>query len=145
MSKMKTSGSKRNYVDNGSFADERNTKKYQNIEELPKYESIKKTTKFYNGKINYDLLVRFLNKQIGNDWNDIYSEIIDRIPTKLLDYKEMIFWFVANKVEYINNFPYNKKTNKYIWTSEQNNINRIFDNCIFYVCPITNKLVKVKK
>ena len=109
ISKMKTSGSKRQYVANGSFSDERNTKKYKDIENLPNHESIGTTWKIYNGKLNYGLLVRFLRGQVGNDWDEVYSEIISRIPTKLLGRKEIVFWFVADKIELIDGHPYNKK------------------------------------
>ena len=144
ISMMKTSGSKRRYVANGNFSDERNTKKYQDIENLPNHESIGSTWKLYNGKLNYGLLVRFLRGQVGNDWDEVYSEIVGRIPTKLLDYKEIVFWFVADKVELLNEKPYNKKTNKFIWTLEQGEYNFNFDHFDFYVCPTTNKLLKVE-
>ena len=141
---MKTSGSKRRYVVNGSFSDERNTKKYQDIENLPNHESIGSTWKLYNGKLNYGLLVRFLRGQVGNNWDEVYSEIISRIPTKLLDYKEVVFWFVADKIELLDGKPYNKKTCKFIWTPEQGDYNFSFDNSDFYVCPTTNNLLKVE-
>ncbi|MDL2309297.1 hypothetical protein LJC53_06915 [Bacteroidales bacterium OttesenSCG-928-C03] len=131
ISMMKTSGSKRRYLVNGSFSDTRNAKKYQDLENLATHESIGSTRKIYNGKLNYGLLVRFLQGQVGNDWDEVYSEIISRIPTKLLDYKEIVFWFVADKVEIINGHPYNMKTNR-------------FDCTNFYVCPITNKLLRVE-
>lgn len=144
ISMMKTSGSKKKYAVNGSFSDERNTKKNKDIENLPNHESIGTTWKIYNGKLNYGLLVRFLRGQVGNDWDKIYSEILSRIPTKLLDYKEIVFWFVADKIELIDGHPYNKKSHKFIWTSEQVEFNLIFDNSDFYVCPVTNKLLRVK-
>jgi|GEM_PF-3717642 len=97
---MKTSGSKRDHLINGRFADERNTKKYSQIEMLPQHESVKKTGEFYNGRINTQLLIRFLRGQIGKDWDSVYSEIISRIPTRLLDYKEIALWYVADKVEF---------------------------------------------
>lgn len=78
---MKTSGSKRERVANGRYADERHLQDNFEFDELPKHESIKSTRKFYNGKINYGLLVRFLRGQVGNDWDVVYSEIISRIPT----------------------------------------------------------------
>ncbi len=110
MSVMKTSGSKRARILNGSYAEDRHLQKSSEMEELPIHESIKSTYKFYNNKINYGLLVRFLRKQVGNDWDEVHSEIISRIPTKLLDYKEMIYWFVADKVEIKNGRPWNKKS-----------------------------------
>src|ERR1700709_2155531 len=98
ISKMKSSGSRRDHLANGSFSEERNTKKYFDIENLAPHESIKRTQEFYNGKINTGLLVRFLRGQIGNDWDNVYSEIVARIPAKLLDYKEIALWNVADKV-----------------------------------------------
>ncbi len=144
ISKLKTSGSKRRYVVNGSFSEERKTKKYKDIENLPNHESIGTTWKIYNGKLNYGLLVRFLRGQVGNDWDEVYSEILSRIPTKLLDYKEIVFWFVADKIELIDGNPYNRKSNKFIWTPEQGEYNFSFDNSDFYVCPLTNKLLRVE-
>ena len=141
---MKTSGSKRRYLVNGNFSNDRNTKKYQYFENLPNHESVGSTLKIYNGKLNYGLLVRFLHGQVGKDWNDVYSEIVSRIPKKLIDYKEIVFWFVADKVELLNEKPYNKKTNKYIWTPEQGEYNFDYDPVDFYVCPTTNKLLKVE-
>lgn len=149
ISMMKTSGSKRGRLINGRYADERHSKKDNDLENLPQRESIKSTRKFYNGKINYGLLVRFLRGQVGNDWDTVYSEILSRIPTKLLDYKEMIFWFVADKVEFIDCRPWNKKTQRFIWTGET------FGPVIFgykqeapeftefYVHPETNELIQV--
>ena len=130
---MKTSGSKRRYVENGSYSDDRNTKKEQAFEYLPTHESIKTTHKEKNGKINYGLLIRFLRRQIGKDWNDVYSELISRIPTKLYDYNYMIFSFVADKVEIVNGVLYNRRIDKSLRTSKV--------NTKFYVCPMTNKLL----
>ena len=143
ISMMKTSGSKRRYLVNGSFSEERNSKKYSDLDNLPLRESIKKTREIYNGKLNYGLLIRFLNNQVGNDWDLVYSEIISRIPTKLLDHKEIIFWFVADKVEIIEGKPFNKKTNKHIWTPEQGDYSFEYDYMDFYIDPVNNKLCKV--
>lgn len=151
ISVMKTSGSKRQYVINGRYADERHLQKQVDPEDLPTHQSIKSTQKFYNGKINYGLLVRFLRGQVGNNWDQIYSEILNRIPTKLLDYKEMIFWFVADKVEFIDGRPWNKKTQKFIWTGEQvepvywTQIKTHPERKEFYVHPETNKLVRIEQ
>jgi hypothetical protein len=147
ISKMKTSGSKRDHISNGRFADERNTKKYTDIENLPHHESIKKTREFYNSKINTDLLVRFLRGQIGNDWDSVYSEIIARIPARLLDYKEIALWYVADKVEVKDGKLWNKRSQKYIWTEgalEWGN-NRMLNEEVFefYVDPLTNKLIHI--
>jgi hypothetical protein len=151
ISVMKTSGSKRERVANGRYADERHLQDNFAIEDLPYHESIKATKKFYNGKINYGLLVRFLRGQVGNDWDEVYSEIISRIPTKLLDYKEMVFWFVADKVEFIDGKPWNKKSQQFIWTGEgvgpvhHSEIKKHPEFKEFYVDPTTNKLVRIEQ
>lgn len=148
---MKTSGSKRRHLGNGRYADERHLQKARDFEDLPSHESIKSTYKFYNGKINYGLLVRFLRGQVGNDWDQVYSEIISRIPTKLLDYKDMIFWFVADKVEFIGGRPWNKKTQQFIWTGESfgpvhyTEVKKSPEFIEFYVHPETNKLVRIEQ
>lgn len=149
ISVMKTSGSKRVNIQNGRYADDRHLQKTKNPEELPSRESIRTTKKFYNGKINYGLLVRFLRGQVGQDWDQVYSEIIARIPTKLLAYKEMVFWFVADKIEFIDGRPWNKKTQQFIWTGESNVSVKYPDIKVnpeireFYVHPETNKLVRI--
>ncbi len=150
MSVMKTSGSERRYILNGRYSDNRQEQKVQELDSLPHFESIKSTRKFHNGKINYGLLVRFLRNQVGNDWDKIYSEIISRIPSKLLDYREMIYWFVADKVEFIDGRPWNKKTQQFIWTGEE-----LFPVYYpkhkeapefreFFVHPETNKLMRIE-
>ena len=148
---MKTSGSKRKYITNGSYAVERHLQNRTELEELPKHGSIKSTQKFYNGKVNYGLLVRFLRGQVGNDWNEVYSEIISRIPTKLLDYKEMVYWFVADQVEIIDGRPWNKKSQRFIWTGEDyeavhhTKYKEQPEFIEFYVDPDTAKLVRIEK
>ena len=144
---MKSSGSRRDHLVNGSFAEERNTKKYVDVENLPSHESIKRTQEFYNGKINTGLLVRFLRGQIGNDWDNVYSEIVARIPAKLLDYKEIALWYVADKVEIKDGKLWNKRSQKYIYTEGQymlthySEIKLSEDIFEFYVDPGTNKLI----
>lgn len=148
---MKTSGSKRDRILNGSYADDRHLQKNSEIENLPIHESIKSTFKFYNNKINYGLLIRFLRKQVGNDWDEVHSEIISRIPTKLLDYKDMIYEFVADKVEVRNGRPWNRKSQRFIWAGESIDTNtpgKMADNLEwkeFYVDPDTNKLMLIQQ
>src|SRR4051812_25268343 len=97
VSRMQTSGSKRERVTNGRFADERHLQKLSDLEDLPSKEPIGSTAHVYNGKIHSDLLARFMNTQVGKDWDAVHSEIIARIPTKLLDYsKKIIYWYVAD-------------------------------------------------
>jgi hypothetical protein len=92
-----------------------------------------------------------LRGQVGNNWDDIYSEIISRIPTKLFDYKDMIFWFVADKVELIDGRPWNKKSQQFIWTGEDiqsvhhTQIKTQLELTEFYVDPDTNTLVRMEQ
>lgn len=149
---MKTSGSKREYLVNGRYADDRHAKTSLAFEDLPHHEPIKTTKKFYNGKINYGLLVRFLRGQVGQDWDGVYAEVLGRIPAKLLDYREMIFWFVAEKVVFREGKLWNKHTQKPIWTGENTGpigpyhetkvLPEFFE---FYVHPDTNKLTRIEQ
>lgn len=149
MSVMRTSGSKRKYVMNGSYADGRHTKTDISVEELPHREGIKSTREFYNGKINYDLLLRFLRGQVGNDWDAVYSEAISRIPAKLLHHKEMIFWYVADDVEFIDGELWNKESQRFIWLNggytllHYTEMKFQVERKEFYVDPTTNKLVHI--
>lgn len=138
---MKTSGSKRNYLCNGSFSEERNTKKYFKVENLPKFEGMRVTYKFYNGKINYGLLRRFLNGQVGKDWTDISREISARIPARLLHHKEFVNWFVADEVEFIDSKLWNRRSQKFI--SLDGKFDYKEERMDFYVDPLSNILVKI--
>lgn len=142
MSVMKISGSKRNGIPNGRFADERNTKIYQDIENLPQHESIGSTRK-YSGKMNIGLLVRFLRGQVGNNWDDVYSEIIARIPTKLLPHKDIVYRLVADKIKLVDGKLFNTKTSKFILTPEVDKFSINYDRHEFYVHPETNILIRI--
>ncbi len=143
LSTMQTSGSRRRHLGNGSYAEDRNQKIKDELEDLPLRESYKKSEGKLKIKLNYSQLKRFLGSQVGNDWNLIYSEIVARIPTKLLVHKEVIFWFVADKVEMIEGKPFNKTSSKFIWTPEVGEKIFGYDYLNYYVHPETNKLVKV--
>jgi len=143
ISRMKTSGSKRGYVDDGDYADDRH-KKRAAPEFLPTHESFKSSSKFYNGNIRYGLLVRFLRGNIGKDWDDVHLEILSRIPTKLLHHKEMIYWFVADKIEFVDGMPWDKGDQKFLQlTNEPYSFSKIFKE--FYVHPETNRLMHNSK
>jgi len=141
LSLLKTSGSKRRQIEKGNFSEERNTKKYEDTENLPIRESFSNTLKYKGYKLNYSLLIRFLNANVNKDWDNVYSEYIDRIPKKLDEYRNIIFYYVADKIEIVENQLYNTKTNKFIWMSENDDLNSSkFEIVYFYVCPKTNKL-----
>ena len=149
MSMLKTSGSKRYYVENGRYADERNNKTDSCLENLPQHESIKSTREFYNGKVNLGPLVRFLRQSAGQNWNEVHSEIISRIPTKMLDYKHAIFWFVADKVEFRDGKLWNRQNRRYIWRAEDSEFFKTLkypenlDLIEFYVDPDSNQLIHI--
>lgn len=148
---MKLSGSKKTRLLNRRYADERQLQYNFDLDELPHHESIKKGSNIYGGKINYGPLVRFLRGQVGNNWDGIYAEFCERIPTKLLHHKDMIFMFVADKVEFIDGRPWNKRKQQFIWTGEElrpihyTQIKQEPQRIEFYVDPNTNTLVRIEQ
>lgn len=142
ISRLKTSGSKRNYLDNGTYAETRGCKLDFPFEELPTKEGIQRTSSFYNGKINYGLLVRFLRGQIGNDWDEVQTEILARVPTRLMRHKDMIYWYVADKVECTTDGRiWNKRTQRFIGTGRRRE-SHLEESIEFYVHPQTNVLTR---
>jgi hypothetical protein len=146
ISRMKTSGSKRERVGSYDYADTRNTKSNSNIEDLPTHESMSKNFQFYNGKINTDLLKRFLRTRVNQNWDTVYSEIIERIPTKLQDYKYCVYWYVADKVEIRDEQIWNLKDNSFIPTNNEelySHWSKNFRHMEFYVDPETKELIRI--
>lgn len=146
ISRLKTSGSKRERVGSYDYADTRNTKSNSKIEDLPTHESMSKNFQFYNGKINTDLLKRFLRTRVNQNWDTVYSEIIERIPTKLQDYKYCVFWYVADKVEIRNEQIWNLKDNSIIPTNNEelySHWSKNFRYMEFYVDPETKELIRI--
>lgn len=144
ITKLKTSGSKKKYVEDGDYANSRNSKKERNLDNLPKYEGMGKSRQFFNGKVNYGLLIRFLRGRIGDDWNQVHQEIMDRIPTNLLEYKECVEWFVADLIEEEEDGLWDKREQKYLKLDPDEAAD--FDYYTFkefYVDPSTNKLSKI--
>jgi hypothetical protein len=138
---MKSSGSARRHVQRGSYSASRNIK-IDDPENLPYYESFKQTRKVYNGKLNTNCLKNLLIKRVGGDWDDIYSEVIKKIPRNIMRQENLLSWFVADKVEYVEGKVFNKKSSKFLWTKTYDESN--CDNIEFYVCPNTNKLFKAR-
>ena len=75
ITRLKTSGSKRRHVIDGDYADTRNAKKNRDWNNLPQHQGMSKSFKFYNSKVNYGLLVRFLRGKVGQDWQLVHEEI----------------------------------------------------------------------
>ena len=148
ISRLKTSGSKRDYIANENYRDYRNSKKTRNLEDLPKQESYSKTFKFYNNKINYGLLVRFLRRNVGRDWESVHNEILERIPTKLSEYRDCIYWFVADQVELKDKHLWCRREQKFLVFEQrtEQKYSKSWDTEIykeFYVDPETNTLKQI--
>jgi len=144
ISRLKTSGSKKKYVESDDYANTRNAKKSQISDELPKHESMGKSRQFANGKINYGLLIRFLRGRIGDNWLEIHEEILERIPTNLSEYRSCIEWFVADLIEEDENGLWDKRDQKYLKLDP----NEVADPDYFtfkefYVNPKSNLLTKI--
>ncbi|PQJ15772.1 hypothetical protein [Aureicoccus marinus] len=146
ISRLKTSGSKRRYVNDGDYSDTRNTKKNKNTnwDELPTFEGMGQSFKFFNSKINYGLLIRFLRGKNGSNWNDVQKEVSERIPSNLSEYKDCLKWFVADLIEKREDGLWDKREQKYLLL----NPNEPYDWNIhiskeFYVDPDSNELVKI--
>ncbi|MEM1122512.1 MAG: hypothetical protein AAGJ18_18855, partial [Bacteroidota bacterium] len=144
ISRLKTSGSKRRYVNDGDYSDTRNSKKNKHWEELPTFEGMGQSSKFFNSKINYGLLVRFLRGKNGANWEEVQKEVSERIPSNLSEYKDCLKWFVADLVEKRKDGLWDRRAQKYLLL----NPNEIYDWKVhvfkeFYVNPDSNTLVKI--
>lgn len=145
ISRLKTSGSKRRYVSDGDYAEERNSKSRKDWEILPTKEGMGKSSKFYNNKINYGLLVRFLRGKVGKDWSEIHSEIMQRIPSNLSEYGDCIQWFVSDLVEEKDSGLWDKREQKFIRAPETDKNLMASEYCYkeFFVDPKSNRLCQV--
>lgn len=141
ISKLKTSGSKRERVINADYSDTRNSKREADLEYLPKHESIGKSSRFFNGKINYGLLLRFLRGKAGTDWKTVHEEIMQRIPTNLSEYKDCIYLFVADMVDKHNGKLWDRKSQKYL-RSPNDSFLALYETKEFYVDPETGLLLE---
>lgn len=145
ISRLKTSGSKKRYVVSGDYADERNTKARKDWDNLPQKEAMGKSFKFFNSKVNYGLLIRFLKGNVGGHWPDIYDEIMERIPTNLSEYKDCVNWFVAHQVERKEEGLWDKMDQKWIMLTkvEEKFPFDYYNYKEFYVDPDTQTLCHV--
>lgn len=144
ISRLKTSGSKRKYVIDGDYSENRNSKKNKNWDDLPNFEGMGQSFKFFNNKVNYGLLIRFLRGKNGTNWNVVQKEVSERIPSNLNEYKDCLKWFVADLIEKRENELWDKREQKYL----RLNPNEPYDFNIhtskeFYVDPDSNLLVKI--
>lgn len=145
ITRLKTSGSKRRYVIDGDYSDTRNSKKNKDWDNLPSHEGMGKSFKFFNNKINYGLLVRFLRGKAGCDWDEVSQEIGERIPTDLLEYKDCVKWFVADLIENREDGLWDKREQKYLRLDPNEPFDwNLYISKEFYVDPETNSLVRIK-
>ncbi len=145
ISRLKTSGSKRRYVIDGNYSDTRNSKNNKDWDNLPSHEGMGKSFKFFNNKINYGLLVRFLRGKVGNDWKKVSKEIEERIPTDLLEYKDCVKWFVSDLIEKREDGLWDKREQKYVRLEPNEPFDwNLYISKEFYVDPETNNLIRVK-
>ena len=141
ISKLKTSGSKRERVISADYSDTRNSKQSRYLEDLPQHQSIGRSSHFYNGKINTDLLLRFLRSNAGKEWKTVYEEILARIPSNLSEYRHCIYWYVADSLESHGGKLWDKRSQKYL-SSPQDDFLVTHHPKEFYVDPETGVLLE---
>ncbi|HEY9690617.1 MAG TPA: hypothetical protein V6D15_00250 [Oculatellaceae cyanobacterium] len=87
-------------------------------------------------------LRRFLRSKVGQPWNDVYSELCQRLNPNTIAGKHVIdhLWdYVERHVEIIDGIPYSKP----YWISRTQLISSYRDK--FYVHPLTGILCTVEK
>lgn len=142
ISRLKTSGSKRRYIPQYDYSETRNSKRNNDWENLPVQEGMGKSFKYFFSKINYGPLVRFLRGKVGCDWDEVHREILERIPTDLMEYKDCVQWFVADLVERREGWLWDKRENFFIRTSPDQPVDMTVPR-EFYVDPGNNTLVRI--
>jgi hypothetical protein len=139
--RLKSSGSRKRWVSNVNYSDFRNSKVAEDLEDLPKRESYKKSMEIYNGKINFGLFFRFLSKNVGKNWEIVAHEIEQRIPTRL-KHIDVIGMLVATKLEYVDGKLWCKENHRFVISKPESIETKTLRIFKFYVDPITNLLVK---
>jgi hypothetical protein len=146
ITRLKTSGSKRRHVIDGDYSDTRHTKRNKKWEDLPMHQGMGKSFQFFNSKINYGLLVRFLRGKVGNNWQEVSKEIDERIPTDLSEYRDCVQWFVADLIEKRADGLWDKRTQKYLLLTPDTPVDwGHYTFKEFYVDPETQALVRIKE
>ncbi len=145
ISRLKTSGSKRKYVIDGDYADTRHSKRNRQLDGVSMREGMGRSARFYNGKINYGLMRRFLRGQVGRDWVQVEKEISKRIPRDLPEYQECVRWFVADRVAHTEQGLWDRRSQRFLYldrAQKYSYVRSVFKE--FYVDPVTNRLVEVR-
>ena len=114
----KTSGSRNKHTYKPDYADTRNAKR-GDLEYLPKKEPIGKGRTWLDTR----LIGRWLHKQVGRNFDLVYSDFLKRVQPKYLEeYSDAIFYYV-DKEEEERNLYYSSRRR-------------------FYIDPVTNILCK---
>jgi hypothetical protein len=97
--KGKTAGSRKRWSYGGDFANERNTKQFKELEDAPKKVGMKtRQSKARLNRLDFSRLRRFLKTKVGKKWDDVYSEICQRIPKDIIEIHNPVKWYVSTKV-----------------------------------------------
>ena len=136
----KTSGSRSKFKSNGDYSDDRHSKEAIDFDDLPQKESIRNKN-YHKTYLDTTLVKRWLYSKVGQNFDDIYSEFLNRIQPKYLDeYRDCIYWYVEKKenVEI--------KENGEIWGKWYGQDVKLpySMQMTFYVDPISNELKKIK-
>ncbi|WNJ18711.1 hypothetical protein [Pontibacter sp. G13] len=143
ITRLKTSGSRRRYAWGPEYSRGGKAHHPSNWENLPAKEGMGKSRHFYNGKVHYGLLVRFLRKQVGQPWDAVHQEILERIPTRLKQYEECIYWFVATDIERREEGLWNRRGQKYVYLDRTQPYDISYGFWEFYVDPDSKILRRV--
>lgn len=133
----KTSGSKREHLSNGAYADDRN-KKNRHGDELPHNEGFKQSWH----TMDTGLVKRWLYSKVGEDFDTVYSEFVSRIQPKFqAEYLECIYWYVNARNDTrmdAQGYAHQMQPNYYGDTMLPST-----QQVSFYVHPDTNQLVAI--
>lgn len=140
LSKLKSSGSKKKF----DYAEDYKRQKTStdDMENLPKRESMHKSESNLRAKLNLGPLVKFLGSNLNKNWDHVYSEYCSRIPNELEFYKDIIYDFVADKVEIRENEIINLRTGKKIFIKGKTTPSFNYEYKKFFVHPESNLLLK---
>lgn len=136
----KTSGSRSKFKSNGDYADDRNSKKAVDFDNLPQQESMRNRN-YHKTYLDTTLVKRWLQSKVGQNFDDIYSEFLTRVQPKYLDeYRDCIYWYVEKKENVII------KENGEVWGKWYGQDVKLpySMQMTFYVDPTTNELKKIK-